>query len=247
MITIEWVVINLIVMFAAFIMGISGFGFVLVTTPLLLLLVDPKMVIVFNVTLGVLVCIPPLWQTYRHLQPSRIIVLVVSSILGLPLGIYILSRLSSLTLKAVIITIVVFFTILLASGVSFKIKRERLGLTISGFISGALSNSAGLGGPPIILFLLNQGWSQEAFRANIAAYFILNGIAAALSLFISGNLANDALIYALTTIPALAAGYFAATLLLPRINARLFRIIAIYVLLGCSLLSIIDALNTFVF
>jgi len=150
-------------MFAAFIMGISGFGFVLVTTPLLLLLVDPKMVIVFNVTLGVLVCIPPLWQTYRHLQPSRIIVLVVSSILGLPLGIYILSRLSSLTLKAVIITIVVFFTILLASGVSFKIKRERLGLTISGFISGALSNSAGLGGPPIILFLLNQGWSQGHF------------------------------------------------------------------------------------
>jgi uncharacterized membrane protein YfcA len=127
-----------------------------------------------------------------------------------------------------------------------KIRKERVGLAVSGFISGALSNSAGMGGPPIVLFLLNQGWSQPVFRANIAAYFMLNGIAAAISLAVSGNLPGETLIFSLTTVPAMAIGYFGGALLMPRINTRRFRKIAIYVLLGCSLLAVINAVVTMV-
>lgn len=245
LITTTWLWVNLVILLAAFVMSITGFGFALVTASLLLFLVDPKTVIVFNVFLGTIVCLPILWQTRKFLRPRRIAVLIISSTLALPLGIYALAQFSSPMLRLIIITMVVIFTILLALGISFKVKEENLGCAVSGFISGALSNSTGLGGPPIILFLLNQEWAKDVFRGNITAYFVLNGIAAAISLGVSGNLSSDIVVYTLTTIPALAIGYYLGTLLLPHINAISFRKIAIYVLLGCSLLGIIDEVITY--
>jgi uncharacterized membrane protein YfcA len=228
-------------------MGISGFGFVLVTAPLLLFVLEPKSVVVFNVFLGILVCLPVLWQFRHYIHPKRVSILFLSSILGLPLGIYAISRLSSPVLKIIIIVIVVIFSLLMAAGVSVKIKRENIGCGIAGFISGSLSNSVGLNGPPIVLFLLNQGWSPEAFKGNISLYFVLNGIAAAISLGVTGNVSSDLLTYTATTIPAMIIGYYAGIKLLPRIKAASFRKIAICVLLVCSTLAVIDAVVTWIF
>ena len=244
MITPTWLLANLIVLFGAFITGITGFGFVLIAAALLLLFLDVKSVVILNVILGTIVCLPVAWQARKHIRSQIVLILIISSILGLPLGIYVLSHVSLPALKLIVISGVIVFAVLLATGISIKFKRERLACAASGFISGALSNSAGLGGPPIILFLLSQGWEKEVFRGNISTYFALNGIAAAISLGVTGNLPEDKIIYALSTVPALIIGLSIGLWILPRINAVLFRKIAIYLLLACGVLGIIEAVMT---
>jgi uncharacterized protein len=239
-----WFLANLIVLFGAFVTGITGFGFVLIAAALLLLILDVKSVVILNVILGTIVCLPVAWQARKYLRSQIILILAVSSILGLPLGIWILSHVSLLSLKLIVISGVIIFAILLASGISIKFKRERLACAASGFISGTLSNSAGLGGPPVILFLLNQGWEKDVFRGNISAYFALNGIAAAISLAVTNNLPPEKMVYALSMVPALIIGLAVGMWVLPRINAVLFRKIAVFLLLGCGLVGIVEAVMT---
>ncbi len=242
MITPTWILANLIVLFGAFITGITGFGFVLIAAALLLLFLDVKTVVILNVILGTVVCLPVAWQARRHIQPRLIAVLTISSIAGLPLGIYVLSNVSVSLLKLIVISGIIVFAVLLALGFSFKVKKEIPACVVSGFISGALSNSAGLGGPPIIIFLLNQGWAKEVFRGNIATYFTLNGIAAAISLGVSKNLPADQLVYAFSLVPAVVIGVLSGNLLLKYINAALFRKIAIYLLLACGGIGIFEVI-----
>jgi uncharacterized protein len=242
LITTTWILANAVVLSAAFVMCVTGYGFVLVTAALLLFFLDVKTMVVLNVILGTIICLPILWQSRNFLQPRKIAVLIVSSILGLPLGIYALSHIASSILKLTVISIVILFALALALGISFKFKKENLACSISGFISGALSNSAGLGGPPIVLLLLNQGWEKDVFRGNISAYFALNGLAAAVSLGVSQHLPFESVVYAFSLVPALIVGYYLGTLLVTHINAALFRKISIYLLLGCALLGIIETM-----
>ena len=229
---------------AAFIMSITGFGFVLITTPLLLFLVDPKTAIVYNVILGTLICIPVLWDSRKFFRPRKIAILCLSNIIGIPLGIYALSQLSSPVLRLVVIVTTVIFAGLLAGGVTIKIGRENLGCGVIGFFSGILSTSTGIGGLPVILFLLNQGWPKDIFRANLTAYFIFSGAVAAVALGFSGVVTVKLFFNALMALPAMAVGYYLGALLLPRINALVFRKISIYVLMGTGLLGILDAVVT---
>jgi hypothetical protein len=57
LITPTWLLANLIVLFGAFITGITGFGFVLIAAALLLLFLDVKSVVILNVILGTKIAI----------------------------------------------------------------------------------------------------------------------------------------------------------------------------------------------
>lgn len=233
-----WSLTCLVMLLAAFVMSVTGFGFSLVATPLLLFFLEPKAVIVYNVFLGTITCIPILWQSRHSIRPKPVALLGIACIFGLPIGIYILSQVVSPVLKLVIAGLVVVFAALLALGYSYRFKREELGSIISGFTSGTLMTSTGLGGPPVILFLLNQGWGKENFRATIAAYFILMGLTSFAALGLSGIVSGEVLVMSLTFLPTVPVGFYLGAKVLPHMNSALFRKVAIATILLAGLVGI---------
>ncbi|MBE9501374.1 MAG: sulfite exporter TauE/SafE family protein [Dehalococcoidia bacterium] len=230
------------VLVAAFTRSVTGFGSALVAAPLLLLVLEAKSVVVINIVLGIIMCLLILWQSRHHVRVRKITVMGIGSIFGVPIGAYIPSLVSASTLKLTIATLVVVFAILLALGHSRQFKRERTGFGISGFISGILTSSTSLGGPPVVLFLLNQGWDKEPFRASLAGYFLFSGMIALGALAFTGVMTTSMLGTAAALLPALLLGFYLGIKVLPRVDANLFRRIAISVVLVSGLVAIITAI-----
>lgn len=227
---------------AAFTMGITGFGFALIAAPILLFLIEPKAVVIVNIILGSVICILILWESWRHARKKHFLLLAIGSILGVPIGVYILSHAATTTLKLVISALVVVFAVPMALGHSHRFKREHPVFGISGFISGLLASSTSLAGPPVVLALLNQGWEKKSLRATLAAYFLFVGLVALAALSISGALDVAFVVIALTYAPAALLGFFLGRKVLPRLNAELFRRIAALVVVIAGLLGIITGL-----
>ena len=161
--SLTWVFTICAVFIAAFIRGVTGFGLALILAPVLLLVLKPASVVVVNLLLGSLSNIVVLAYSIRNVN------------LGIPVGAWIITHIVPSTLKILIGGVTVFFAIILTLGFSKTFKREKIAGSIAGLLSGVLTSSTSLGGPPVVLFMHNQNWSNQTIHSGLAAYFLFTG------------------------------------------------------------------------
>jgi uncharacterized protein len=236
-----WILTGIVVFAASLTMSVAGFGFGLIAAPLLFLFLEPRIVVLFSSTLGAILGLLVFLQARQYAKPKIIVILGLSSLVGLPFGIFMLSEVSVPVLKIVIGTLVIIFGLLLFRGYAFKMKNEHLGSAISGYIGGVLMTGTGLGGPPVVLFLINQEHDKQMFRANLAAYLFICGIASFAALGFSETVSNEFLLLTLTFIPFVIAAYFVGLKILPHIKPLLFRKIALTIILISGVSAILTA------
>ena len=104
-----------IVLLAAFVRSVSGFGYALLATPLLTFVFEAKSVVVMNVILGSITCVLVLFPMRRHIDFRRVAFISLGSILGVPLGAYLLSRLDPSIIKLAIAVLAIPFAVLLSA------------------------------------------------------------------------------------------------------------------------------------
>lgn len=231
-----------IVLLAAFVRSVSGFGYALIATPLLTFIFEAKSVVVMNVILGTITSVLILFSTRRYVDLRRVAFMSLGSILGIPIGAFLLSRLEPLIIELAIAVLVIPFSVLLLSGHSHQFKRDTLGCGVTGFISGVLAASTSLGGPPVVLFLLNQGLVIERFVGTLAAYFLFTGVITIGAFSSLGMITTDLLIRVAIFLPALFLGSYIGIKVLPRINAILFKRIASALVSVAALAIIVSVL-----
>lgn len=231
-----------IVLLAAFVRSVSGFGYALLATPLLTFVFEAKSVVVMNVILGSITCVLVLFPMRRHIDFRRVAFISLGSILGVPLGAYLLSRLDPSIIKLAIAVLAIPFAVLLLLGHSYQFKRDTLGCGVVGFMSGVLGASTSLSGPPVVLFLLNQGLVTERFVGTLAAYFLFIGMISIGAFSSLGMLTADLLTKVAILLPALLLGSYAGIRVLPRINATLFRRIVSSIVSVTALAIIVSVL-----
>jgi len=149
------------------------------------------------------------------------------------------------TYKVFIGLIITLFATAFLMGFKRKIKNEKLSFTTIGFLSGLLSGSTAMSGPPIILFFTNQGIAKRPFRANIVAYFIVLDLATILTFALSGLITKEVVNYAILLIPALIFGAFTGMKLVHKVDEKLFRNITLSVVTVAGLVSIASGLGLF--
>lgn len=160
------------VLLAGFVQGCTGFGFALVSVPVLVLIFPPAMVPPIVVMLSMLSNVIVLIETRKWVRLRMVIPLLIGGVIGLPVGGYILSRIEPGPFKLIVGVLVFIFAIVMLAGWRRPVSNETAGLVPVGILSGVLSTSTSMGGPPLVLFFSNQGIEKEGFRANIVAYFM---------------------------------------------------------------------------
>ena len=87
-----WVLLVAIIVFffAGFIQSLAGFGFSLVSIPILIILIDPKLLIPAIIIHGTVINISLFLKVRVNVQPGRIAPLIVAAIAGIPIGTWIL-------------------------------------------------------------------------------------------------------------------------------------------------------------
>lgn len=225
--------------------GLTGFGFALVATPILVVLISPRVavpaVLLMSMANGLLLLI----ASWRDIQPRRILPLALAGMLATPAGAYFLAHGSAAALKSFIGFVITLFALAFLLGFQRPIGEEGPASIPIGLVSGFLNGSTGMSGPPVILFFTNQGVEQRAFRANLVAYFMALNLVTLPLYALHDLVTREVGMYALAALPALALGTWAGVRLAGRVNPRLFRSITLLLVLMAGISSILSGFGIF--
>jgi hypothetical protein len=113
-------------------------------------------------------------QDWRHIHLRSAGWLLLATLFGLPLGLFLLAHGPEHMVKAGLgITILLFALFCLAGGARFHLQSDnRFWLLICGFIAGILGGAYGINGPPLAIYGSFRRWPAQHFRATLQAYFL---------------------------------------------------------------------------
>lgn len=224
------------VLLAAVCQAATGFGFALVAVPLLSLVLDVKVAVAVCIVLGPTSGILSIAELWRLVRWRTVVVLVLGSAIGAPLGAAILVRSTSTQLRVGVALIMLVSVGLTLAGL--KPPRPRFPSVVSlcvGAISGILRSATSMGGPPVALYLLGLGYKPRAFVATNAAYFLLGSVVSISALATAGQLTREVLTLVALCIPALFVGSWCGRWLRIRTPERTFRLLVLGVLVGAAI------------
>ena len=174
--SLEWWAGAGVIALASFVLGLAGFGIGLVAMALLPFLMSPVTAIVvltIYTTVLVLAIFVPVW---RDFEPSSVLDMVLGSVVGTPLGVWVLSALPIATLKRLIGATLVVIVFLEWARVRPRHLVGRACGVGAGLLAGIAGGAVGTPGPPVILYATTQGWSPRTFKANLQAFFFVNQV-----------------------------------------------------------------------
>lgn len=234
----------LIVFAAAAVSGLAGFGFSIVSVPVLLLVHDPGTTLALNkvLTLGTTWVI--LLDTWRLISWRRLARLLPFSIAGLFVGITVLLAVEETTIKLIVGVVVIAFAMILLSGKIRLVTERRWMAPVTGFVSGVSSTSTGMSGPPLVLYFTVIGMSVQAFRATSVTYFIALDLIGFPALLSRGVISRNDLILAAIMVPPALAGRWAGSWLVAYVSPPRFRQLVLGLLLFTGAVAIIDVART---
>ncbi len=182
------------VLVGAALQAATGFGFGLVSAPLLYAAAGPPGAVGLLIVLGLEVNLLTLGTERRRPEPlmPETVLLLAWALPGLALGVLALRTLDAATLQ-VALTIGVFATLAarsLAARRSGSEPRARLPfgvLPATGVTSGALAVSTSTAGPPLVLYLLARGARPIQTRDTLTANFLFLAPLAVVALALSGT------------------------------------------------------------
>lgn len=233
---------SLFVFIASIIQGIVGFGFALISVPLLSLIL-PLDIIVPIVVAGSLVtnCII-VYFTREHIRLKQIKTMIIFGLLGIPLGVYGLNKINPDVLKMIIGILIISTSIFMIKGIKVKFKNVKISYGIAGFISGFLKGCVSISGPPIVLFLSNEGYEKNEFKANLALYSTIINILTILMYIISGILKRNMVSTIGLNSLAIIVGSFIGLHISKKIDDKYFRTTVLILLILVGFLTIIKSL-----
>lgn len=148
-----------------------GFGEALVAVPVLALIIPVKVAAPVAALVSITVAAAVVIQDWRHIHLRSAAWLIVSTIVGIPLGLLLLTRVAEPIVKAVLAVIIIAFALQSLRRRAWHLATERLAWAF-GLAAGVLGGAYGMNGPPLAVYGSMRGWSPAEFRATLQGYFL---------------------------------------------------------------------------
>ncbi|WP_026478612.1 sulfite exporter TauE/SafE family protein [Alkaliphilus transvaalensis] len=230
----------IIIFLSSMTQGMISFGFSLVALPLLGMFLPLQIVVPILVIYSLILNSMILHHIKEYINIKRIIILVVAGMVGTPFGAYLLKVTDEGVLKLVVGVIIIISTVINYYGYKIKVKKEKLSYLPVGLVSGILNGSVSLGGPPLVLFLTNQGVEKQTFRANLTTYFWLLNLFTIPTYLLGGLISQEVLRYGGLLVPALIMGTFLGIKLGDKVDEDVFKRLTLILIFVMGLLSIVS-------
>ena len=227
-----------IVAAASFVQGLAGFGIGLVALAFLPFVISPLDAIVLTTLYATLFCAVIFVPLRRDFVPSGVDALLVGSVLGTPLGVWVLASVSATALARLIGSVLILIVALEWSGLSPRRLPGRAWGLGAGVLSGVVGGAVGTPGPPAIVYMAAQGWSARTIKANLQAFLVVNQLVILAGYWWAGLLTGEVWrLAAVFALPAIA-GLLSGMRLFDRVDGARFRrvIFAILLVSGVALL-----------
>jgi uncharacterized membrane protein YfcA len=198
--------VAVIIFIATLIRSALGFGEALVAVPLLAFLLPVKVAAPVAVLVSITVAGVIVATDWRHVHVGSASRLVLASVPGIPLGLWLLHSAPEAIVKTALGAIVVTFAAFsLGRPVRTELGDERWAWFF-GAAAGVLGGAYGMNGPPLAIYGTLRRWPPERFRATLQGYFLPASIIGMAGYAVSGLWTSAVTHYYLLSLPATAAG-----------------------------------------
>lgn len=226
---------------AAVVQTVSGFGFALVAVPLLALVLDPAPAVVATTLVSLLLSVVVVRADWGHIRWQDAGVVSVAGLLGMPLGLVVLTQVPERVLTAIIAVVLLASTAVVARGLQLPSGR---GTEVTvGLTSGALLTSTGMNGPPLVVAFQAQGMPPRPFRGTLSAVFLAQGLAAVLLLAAGGQVTSAALGATAVGVPMLGIGWLVGNRLFHALDPLAFRRVVLGLLVVSAVVALASAVR----
>lgn len=221
---VDWTLLQIVIVFfvAATVRSALGFGEALIAVPLLALVAPIEVVapvaVLHSITIAALVIL----QDWRHIHYRSAGLLTLTTVIGTPLGILLLSRLPERGIKLLLGSIIVAFA-------AFCLMRRRPAQLnddrfawLFGFFAGVLGGAYGMNGPPLVVYGALRGWTPQHFRATLQGYFLPASILIMVGFWLSGLWTEQVTYYYFLSLPAVIVAIFVGRFINRRISGPAF-------------------------
>ena len=199
-----------------------GFGEALVAVPLLALVLPVKVAAPIAVLLSITVAAVIVAQDWRHVQVRSAVPLVLSTLIGIPLGLLLLRSVSEPTVKGLLGALVVGFAVsALRSRGSYELTDDRLAW-VFGVSAGVLGGAYGMNGPPLVVYGALRRWSPEHFRATLQGYFLPASVIGMIGYWVAGLWTPSVSRYYLLSLPTSLLAIVLGRVINRRVDPRRF-------------------------
>ena len=196
------------VLASAVLRGLTGFGFALAAVPVMSLAVEPAAAVAVAVLLQLLVGLQDAVRLRGQFDPKAVGRLSVGALIGTPLGVAALSRLSPDAARVLIAAAVLAgLIVLLRRRPAAAAHRPHPAVAIgAGVLAGAFSGMAAMPGPPAVAYFLGTDTPPATARASLMMFFFVAALMATPGLAIAGLLTGKVALLTLISWPALILG-----------------------------------------
>lgn len=220
----DWPMIHVlaVLFFATFVRSAFGFGEALIAVPLLALIMPVEVAAPLAVLISITVSAVVLAMDWRHVHVRSAGRLVLSTLVGTPLGLLLLTRVDSAVVKACLgVLIIAFSCYSLWSRKKAALADDRLALTF-GFAAGVLGGAYGMNGPPLVVYGALRGWSPRHFRATLQGYFLPASVVAMAGYWLAGLWSPQVTHHYLVSLPVVAVAIVLGQSLHGRMDGHFF-------------------------
>jgi len=238
----ELIVIGAAVFVASFMQVISGFGFALLSVPLMTLAVPAKEAVVVSMIVGLAATTRQSWELREYADRGLVRPMVIGAYLGMPIGLWVFVTVADDVLRLMLGVAVLVAVVLLA----FRINLHHVGRSLdvgAGFISGILNTSLSTNGPPLVFALQARQLPPDRFRATLAWVFTLSAVVGLVMFIAAGKVTHAGLVGAAVAFPSMLLGQMVGFPMRKHVDGERFRYLVLLLLTVAAVTAIVTALT----
>lgn len=236
----ELLILFLIVIVASSLQTSTGYGFSIVGTPFLLLVFPFHEAIQINIILSICLSAVMIYSIRNEIDFTLLKRLVYGSPAGLLAGIFIYLFMDTALIKLGVGIIVLILTMLLISNLT--VKRTGFKDTAAGGLSGLLTTSIGVPGPPLLLYFSGARMDKTVLRSTTLAFYLFVYTISLIMQITFGETNSEIWISSALALPALFIGVALGRLVFKKITQKVFLNITYVILIFTGIYLVITSI-----
>lgn len=228
---------------AAFVRSAIGFGDALIAMGLITSWIGLQTATPLVALIGTVISSVILAAQWRELNLQAALTLIISTLIGIPIGLVLLKLAPEQIARAVLGMLLIAYGAYGLLGLQLPVVTTDRFAGVFGFVAGVLGGAYNTNGPPIVVYGTLRRWQPEQLRLTLQGYFFFTNFLILAGHAVSGLWTTKVWSLFFVSLPAVGLSIWLGGIVNQHIKRELFAKLIFSVLLVIGLLSLSQSIR----